>query len=115
MGACGIHPLHEINVIETNEALILNEMIEHACQVIAMADASKRGMISATQVCSSTQTHVNCTDDGADPAVVKEFEQQVERVVAVWLHRRLCWPKGVQTVSVPQFQDLHWLWYRHSH
>jgi len=83
MGACGIHPLHGITVIESDEALILNEMIKHARQVIAVADSSKLGMISAMRVCSSSQIHSIITDDGADPAVVREFEQQGVHVVEV--------------------------------
>jgi len=83
MGACGIHPIHGITVIESDEALILNEMIKHARQVIAVADASKLGMISAMRVCSSNQIHSIITDDSADPAVVKQFEQQGVRIVAV--------------------------------
>src|ERR1700733_6421954 len=83
MGACGIHPIHGITVIESDEALILNEMIKHARQVIAVADASKLGMISAMRVCSSNQIHSIITDDSADPAVVEQFERQGVRVVAV--------------------------------
>ena len=64
-------------------ALILNEMIKHARQVIAVADASKLGMISAMRVCSSNQIHSIITDDSADPAVVKQFKQQGVRIVAV--------------------------------
>jgi DeoR family transcriptional regulator of aga operon len=83
MGATGIHPLHGITVIESDEALILNEMIKHARQVIAVADASKLGMISAMRVCAPNQIHTIITDDSADPAVVKQFEQQGVRIVAV--------------------------------
>jgi len=83
MGACGIHPIHGITVIEFDEALILNEMIKHARQVVTVADSSKLGMISARRVCSSTQIHSIITYDAADPAIVKEFEQQGVRVIAV--------------------------------
>ena len=50
MGACGIHPEHGLTVIESDEALILGEMVRHAREVIAVADASKLGMISANNV-----------------------------------------------------------------
>lgn len=83
MGACGIHPLHGITVIQSDEALILSEMIKHARQVIAVADSSKLGMISAMRVCSPGQIYSIITDDGADPAIVKEFAQQGVRVFAV--------------------------------
>jgi DeoR family transcriptional regulator of aga operon len=83
MGACGIHPQYGITVIESDEALILNEMIKHARQVIAVADSSKVGMISAMQVCSPSQIHSIITDDGADLAILRQFEQQGIRVFAV--------------------------------
>jgi DeoR family transcriptional regulator of aga operon len=81
MGACGVHPQHGITVIESDEALILNEMVKHARQVIAVADSSKLGMISAIQVCPSSQIHTIITDDSADPAVVQQFQHQGIRVV----------------------------------
>ena len=83
IGACGIHPQYGITVIESDEALILSEMIKHARQVIAVADSSKLGMISAMQVCSPSQIHSIITDDGADLAVLRQFEQQGIRVFAV--------------------------------
>lgn len=83
MGACGIHPQHGITVIESDEALILNEMVKHAKQVIAVADASKLGMISAMQVCSSNQIHTIITDDSADIAVIEAFQSQDIRVILV--------------------------------
>src|ERR1700678_89342 len=83
MGACGIHPEHGLSVIEADEALILGEMVKHARQVIAVADSSKLGMISAMRVCSPSQIHSIITDDSAAPAVVKQFEQQGVRVIIV--------------------------------
>lgn len=83
MGACGVHPQHGITVIESDEALILNEMVKHARQVIAVTDSSKLGMISAMQVCSSAQIHTIITDDSADRTVVERFHQQGIRVVMV--------------------------------
>ncbi len=83
MGACGIHPEYGLTVIESDEALILNQMVKHARQVVAVADSSKLGMISTTQVCSSSQIHTIITDDGADPAVVESFQNQGVRVVMV--------------------------------
>jgi DeoR family transcriptional regulator of aga operon len=83
MGACGIHPRHGLTVIESDEALILNQMAQHARQVIAVADSSKLGMISAMLVCPPARIHTIVTDDGADPAVVEGFQQQGVRVVTV--------------------------------
>jgi len=83
LGACGIHPRHGLTVIESDEALILNEMAKHAKQVIAVADSSKLGMVSAMQVCGAALLQTIVTDDSADPAVIEEFERQGVRVVTV--------------------------------
>jgi DeoR family transcriptional regulator of aga operon len=83
LGACGIHPWHGVTVIESDEALILNEMVKHSKQVIAVADASKLGMVSAMQVCGVEKIHTIITDESADRAVVEDFERQGVRVVMV--------------------------------
>jgi DeoR/GlpR family transcriptional regulator of sugar metabolism len=70
-------------VIESDEALILGEMVKHTKQVIAVADASKLGMISAMQVCSSSHIHTIITDDSADPRVTEAFQRQGVCVVMV--------------------------------
>jgi DeoR family transcriptional regulator of aga operon len=81
MGACGVHPQHGLTVIESDEALVLNEMIKHGRQVIAVADSSKLGMISAMQVCPVSTLHTIVTDDGADLTVVQSFQEQGVNVV----------------------------------
>ncbi len=83
MGACGIHPLHGITVIQSDEALVLGEMVRHAREVIAVADASKLGMISAMQVCGPAQIHTIITDDSAEPSVVEAFRRHNVRVLLV--------------------------------
>jgi DeoR family transcriptional regulator of aga operon len=83
MGACGIHPQHGITVIQSDEALILSEMVKRGKQIIAVADASKLGMISAMQVCPTAQIHTIITDDSIDPGLVEEFTRQNVRVMAV--------------------------------
>ena len=83
MGACGIHPLHGITVIESDEALILNEMIKHARQVIAVADSSKLGKVSPAFICPCSDIHTLITDTGATPEVLAPFERQSIRVIRV--------------------------------
>jgi len=83
LGACGIHPQHGLTVIESDEALILNEMVKHAKQVVAVADASKMGMTSSMQVCGSDKIHTILTDDSADADVIASFERNGVRVVTV--------------------------------
>lgn len=83
MGACGIHPEHGLTVIESDEALILGEMVKHSRQVVAVADASKIGIITANNVCATSQIHTIITDDSVDPALAELFRQQNVRVVTV--------------------------------
>ena len=83
MGACGIHPEHGLTVIESDEALILGEMVKHSRQVIAVADASKIGIITANNVCATSQIHTIITDDSVDPDLAELFRQQNVRVVTV--------------------------------
>ena len=83
LGACGIHPEHGLTVIESDEALILNEMVKHSKQVIAVADASKMGMTSSMQVCGSEKIHTILTDESADAVVIEAFVRQGVRVVTV--------------------------------
>jgi DeoR family transcriptional regulator of aga operon len=83
MGACGIHPEHGLTVIESDEALILGEMVKRGRQVIAVADASKLGMISGNNVCATSQIHTIITDDSISPELVEVFRRQQVRVVIV--------------------------------
>jgi DeoR family transcriptional regulator of aga operon len=81
IGVTGIHPQHGITVIESDEALILSQMIQHTKQVIAVADSSKLNMISAMQVCSPSQIDLIITDDGAEPEVLEAFRKQNIRIL----------------------------------
>lgn len=83
LGACGVHPQHGITVVESDEALILNEMVKHAKQVVVVADSSKLGMISAIQVCPTGHIQTIITDASAEPAVLQTFERQGVQIVLV--------------------------------
>ncbi len=83
MGACGIHPEHGLSVIESDEALILAQMVKHAKQVIAVADASKLGMFTSSNVCATNQLNAIITDDSVDPELVEAFQRQQVRVIVV--------------------------------
>jgi DeoR family transcriptional regulator of aga operon len=83
MGACGIHPEHGLTVIESDEALILGEMVKHSKQVIAVADASKLGMFTATKVCGTDALHAIITDDSVDPRLVEDFQRKQIKVIVV--------------------------------
>ncbi len=83
MGACGIHPEHGLTVIESDEALILGEMVRHGRQVIAVADASKLGVVTPNQVCATGQLHTIITDGSVDPELAQVFRLQDVHVVIV--------------------------------
>ncbi|HUZ96378.1 MAG TPA: DeoR/GlpR family DNA-binding transcription regulator [Edaphobacter sp.] len=83
MGATGIHPKYGLTVIESDEALILGEMAKHSRQVVAVADASKLGMISTNKVCEPSQIHTIITDDSIDPEIAEQFRSQNIHVLIV--------------------------------
>jgi DeoR family transcriptional regulator of aga operon len=83
IGVTGIHPEFGITVIESDEALSLSEMVRHSKQVIAIADSSKLGMVSAIQVCPPEKVDVIVTDDSADSLTVNAFRQRKTRLILV--------------------------------
>ena len=83
MGATGIHPEHGLSVIESDEALILAEMVKHSRQTIAVADASKLGLISAVKVCGPSQIHTIITDRSAPVELIALFEKAKIQVLCV--------------------------------
>ncbi|GGG95565.1 DeoR/GlpR family DNA-binding transcription regulator [Silvibacterium dinghuense] len=83
MGATGIHPEHGLTVIESDEALILSEMVKHGKQVIAVVDASKLGMVSTSQVCPPQKIHTIITDDSVAAETIESFAQVGVPVIAV--------------------------------
>jgi DeoR family transcriptional regulator of aga operon len=83
MGATGIHPEHGLSVIESDEALILAEMVKHSRQVIAVADASKLDMISAVRVCEPERIHTIITDKRVSPELVAQFEKANIHMICV--------------------------------
>ncbi len=83
MGATGLHPEYGLTVIESDEALILAEMARHSRQVIAVADASKLGMISTNRVCEPAQIHTIITDDSIDPDLAEQFRRRHIQVLIV--------------------------------
>jgi DeoR family transcriptional regulator, aga operon transcriptional repressor len=83
MGATGVHPEYGLTVIESDEALILGEMARRSRQIIAVADASKLGMVSRSNVCMPEQIHTIITDDSISPDLIESFRRRNIRVLAV--------------------------------
>lgn len=83
MGATGVHPDHGLTVIESDEALILGEMVRHARQVVAVVDASKLGMISTNRVCEPSQIDIIITDDNVEPDLLARFQRRDIQVLCV--------------------------------
>ena len=81
LGVCGVHPEHGSTVIESDEALILSEMVRHSKQVIVLADSSKLGMVSAMRVCVTEDIDTIVTDTGTNPAVVQALRDRKIRVI----------------------------------
>jgi DeoR family transcriptional regulator, aga operon transcriptional repressor len=83
MGATGVHPEHGLTVIESDEALILGEMVRHGKQIVAVTDASKLGMISTNKVCETSLIHTIITDDSVSQELAEQFRRQGVQVVCV--------------------------------
>ena len=81
IGVCGLHPEYGITVIQSDEALILSEMVRHSKQVIAIADSSKIGMVFPMRVCTPEEVDVLITDDGANPAAIEALRGRKTRVI----------------------------------
>jgi DeoR/GlpR family transcriptional regulator of sugar metabolism len=58
-------------------------MVKHAKQVIAVADASKLGMFTSSNVCATNQLNTIITDDSVDPELVEAFQRRQVRVIVV--------------------------------
>lgn len=67
---------HGLSVIESDEALILGEMVRRGRQLIVLADSSKLGIAGPHTVCEARQIHTLITDSDADPAAIAAFQQQ---------------------------------------
>jgi DeoR family transcriptional regulator, aga operon transcriptional repressor len=65
------------------DKVFMGAMVKHAKQVIAVADASKLGMFTATKVCDTNELHTIITDDSVDPKLVEAFQRKQVRVIIV--------------------------------
>ncbi len=63
-----------LSVIESDEALILGEMVRHARQVIVIADSSKLGVVGPNTVCDTSRIHTLITDSDAAEEDVAAFK-----------------------------------------
>ena len=83
LSGTGVHAQHGLTVIESDEALILTAMVQHAKQVIAVVDSSKLDQVSAVRVCETRQIHTIITDTNAEPEQVRRFREAQVHVVCV--------------------------------
>jgi DeoR family transcriptional regulator, aga operon transcriptional repressor len=83
IGVCGVHPEFGVTVIEPDEAMIVRAMVDHARQVIVVADSSKMDIVSAAGVCPTGKVHTIVTDNGIAPEVARNFENAGVTVVVV--------------------------------
>jgi DeoR family transcriptional regulator of aga operon len=65
-----------LSVIESDEALILGEMVRRGRQLIVIADSSKLGMTGANTVCETSQIHTLITDKDASPNEIAAFRER---------------------------------------
>lgn len=76
LGCTGLDPDRGLSVIESDEALILSEMVRCSRQVIAVADSSKLGISSTNIVCEPEKLHTLVTDRDADPEIARRFRER---------------------------------------
>lgn len=83
LGCTGLDAERGVSVIESDEALILAEMVNSARQVICVADSSKLGLIGPNNVCETARLHTVVTDVDADRQIVENFRARgVQMILA---------------------------------
>lgn len=71
-----------LSVIESDEALILGEMVRRGRQLIVIADSSKLGVTGPNTVCVTSQIHTLITDSDATAENIAAFrERGVQMIV----------------------------------
>lgn len=76
LSGTAVDPQRGLSVIESDEALILGEMVRHARQVIVVADSSKLDVVGPNTVCDTTRIHTLVTDQDATPQTVGAFQSR---------------------------------------
>jgi DeoR family transcriptional regulator, aga operon transcriptional repressor len=69
--------------LEPEEATVARAMVEHAAQVIIVADSSKCGVVSPARICLTSAIHVLITDTNLPAKVAAEFEAAGIKVLLV--------------------------------
>lgn len=64
-----------LSVIESDEALMLGEMVRRGRQLIVLADSSKLGIAGPHTVCGTRDMHTLITCNDADPPQIEAFRQ----------------------------------------
>ncbi|MFC6645361.1 DeoR/GlpR family DNA-binding transcription regulator [Granulicella cerasi] len=64
LSVTGFDLKHGATTLEQEEALVARTMVEHAKEVIVIADSSKFGVISPSRICRTQDVHRVITDDG---------------------------------------------------
>jgi len=67
--------------VDFEAAAVKRKMIQHARQVVVVADHAKLGQVAFTQVAPASTAHVLIVDDGASPDLVRAFEELGVRVL----------------------------------
>lgn len=67
--------------VDFEAAAIKHKMMQHARQVIVVADHAKLGQVAFARVAPAAAAHVLIVDDGAPAAVLKAFEEQGVRLL----------------------------------
>jgi DeoR family transcriptional regulator, aga operon transcriptional repressor len=83
LSATGIDIKAGITTLEPEEAAVARAMVEHATQVIVVADSSKFGITSPARICATSAVHVLITDTNLPAHTAAEFEAAGIKVILV--------------------------------
>lgn len=74
LSATGFDLKHGVTTLESEEALVARTMVEHAKEVILIADSSKCGVVSSSRICAISDVHRLITDKGLSSEQREAFE-----------------------------------------
>jgi DeoR family transcriptional regulator of aga operon len=83
VGVVGIDVERGATTLESDEALTFRAMLRQAKQVIAVADSSKVGHVSAALICPISDVDILITDTGATDRTIKPFQDRGIQVIRV--------------------------------
>jgi len=83
LSATGFDLKAGVTTLEPEEAAVARAMVDHAAEVIIIADSSKYGVVSPARICPIAAIHVLISDTKLPAKMVAEFEAAGIKVILV--------------------------------